>query len=61
MSKVKHSSGDDVHPYLKGFNFWNKNRFWDNDYYTPQARKDLDEWVNSLRQNERRLTNLKAA
>lgn len=62
MSKVKHSSGDDKPDYLK-VSFWENptNHFWENGYWSESAKQYYRDWIANMRQNERRLTNLKAA
>jgi hypothetical protein len=60
MSKIKSSSGDNTHPYLKGFDFWNKRPVWREPKrrFSPATIQYYEDWLQSLRQNERRLTNL---
>jgi hypothetical protein len=53
MSKMKHSSGDDVHPYLK-VQFWMQNAFWETDYHSPKAKKYFRDSVQNMVKNERR-------
>ena len=28
--------------------FWQKNRFWNTDMYTDKAKKELNEWADSM-------------
>ncbi len=53
MSKMKHSSGDDLHPYMK-VQFWMNNPFWETDYYTPKAKEYFRKSVQEMVKNERK-------
>ena len=44
--------------YLNGHNFWKERKFWDNEGYTPKARKYFNDWLNGLRTGEKQLTRL---
>ncbi len=46
MNRIKHSSGDDLHPYMK-VQFWMNNPFWETPFYTEKAK---EYFRNSLRE-----------
>jgi hypothetical protein len=54
---MKHSSHDKMHPYLKGFIFWDTNRFWnESGLYSEKTRKEMDAMVDAMQKQERSLT-----
>lgn len=56
---MKHSANDKTHPYLKGFLFWNKNRFWnESGLYSEKTRKEMDAKVDAMQKDERSLTKI---
>jgi hypothetical protein len=55
---IKSSSGDNVHPYLKGFRFWNNQRFWNNGSVTKTGVQYFDNSLEEMRVNERSVTRL---
>jgi hypothetical protein len=56
----KSSSGGGSNLYNKGYRFWANNRFWDSDLYSKSAKDYFENWLESLRANERQLTRLNA-
>lgn len=53
---MKHSTNDEKHPYMRGYVFWSKNRFWKSGLYSAKTQKEYDEWVENMRKTERSLT-----
>ena len=53
---MKSSSNDNTHPYLRGYVFWSKNRFWKNGYYSQKTQDKYDKWVNDMQKNDKSLT-----
>jgi hypothetical protein len=51
-SKFKSSSNQGMHPYLKGFAFWNANRFWNDGRVTKSGVKYFDASIEQMRINE---------
>lgn len=47
----------EMHPYLRGYNFWNENRYWHNSTiaYTKRFKEQSDKWVDDMQQNIRSL------
>jgi hypothetical protein len=54
---MKNSSGDKKHPYLRGYVFWNTNRFWNESaLYSEKTRKKMDAVVDDMQKREKSLT-----
>ena len=52
----KSSSNDKTHPYLRGFSFWDKNRYWKNGMYSTVTQIKMDAWVDQMQKDDKTLT-----
>ena len=57
---IKSSSNDNTHPYLRGYVFWNKNRFWKSGMYSIETQMKYDKWVDDIQKKEKSLTKVDA-
>lgn len=44
--------------YLRGFSFWDKNRFWDSPLYSNKSKSYFNRWLEDMRSNEKVFTKL---
>ncbi len=59
MSKVqKSSSNDSQHNYLKGYNFWKDNQFWNTNSITQKGREYFNDSLSRMQQNDRVLSRI---
>ena len=42
-------------PYMRGYLFWNTNRYWHKATYPQWFKDQSDEWVDSMQQDTRSL------
>lgn len=44
------------HPYMRGYAFWNQNKFWKTiPNLSPAGRQYYENWLDSLKQNDKLL------
>lgn len=58
MAKINKTSSNNGHPYMRGYIFWNKNRFWNNGSVTKKGVKYFNKSLEQMQQGERQLTRL---
>jgi hypothetical protein len=60
MSQLPKTSANNGHNYMKGYRWWSENRFWHEPgrMFSQSIKDYYDNWVESLRSNERSMTRL---